>query len=231
MPNGARRWVFTTNNPVDEDAPQLEDDFRYIVWQAERGEEGTMHLQGFFLLKKRKTLTALKKVSWLTHSHLELARGSDAECINYCKKEETRIDGPWELGEVPEEKKKKLAECAKLIREGTKVQQLKEEFDTVRILHTKNLMLFQGQIRAAKVPRWRDVRTLVLWGETGLGKTRFAYENYALEEIYKLTEPEGKLWWDGYDGQPVLLIDDFSGWIKYRYAILLNLYFIAKHFN
>lgn len=44
----ATNWLFTTNDPTEADEPQLGDNFRRIVWQLERGAEGTEHYQGRF---------------------------------------------------------------------------------------------------------------------------------------------------------------------------------------
>lgn len=137
--------------------------------------------------------------------------------------------GPWELGTIQSEGKKKLARVAEQIRAGIHVCDLDEEFDSIRIQHNRNLCVFEGEIRQKKIPKFRQVQTLVLWGETGVGKTRWTYDHFELEDIYKLTEPDGKLWFDGYNGQGVLLIDDFSGWIKYKCVFcVLNLYFFNK---
>lgn len=41
-------------------------------------------------------------------------------------------------------------------------------------------------------------------------------------QVFLLDQPGGNnLWFDGYDGQSVLIIDDFSGWIKYRFLLRL----------
>jgi len=63
----------------------------------------------------------------------------------------------------------------------------------------------------------RDIKVIVLWGDAGSGKTRFVYDNHKIEDIYKLNvNSNGALWFDGYESQSVLLIDDFNGWIQYR---------------
>ncbi len=62
--------------------------------------------------------------------------------------------------------------------------------------------------------------TEVIWGEAGSGKTRMAVENNP--NHYMLSVPQaGNLWWDGYEGEDVLIIDDFYGGIQY--ALLLRI--------
>ncbi len=70
-------------------------DFEYLILGKEVGDEGTHHLQGYCVFKNRKQLSGAKK-HW-PRAHLEIKRGTIAEAINYCKK-----DDDWqEWGNVP----------------------------------------------------------------------------------------------------------------------------------
>jgi len=56
-----------------------------------------------------------------------------------------------------------------------------------------------------------DLKVHVLVGQPGTGKTRFVYDTFP--NCYAF--PIGKdLWADGYMGQPVVLLDDFSGQMR-----------------
>lgn len=104
MVNGAKNYCFTINNPTDGDRLLLEDDVLaaravYCVWQIERGEEGTPHVQGYVSLKVKKTIVQLKE--WLPRAHFECARGNPSQNRSYCTKEDGRIEGPFEFGELP----------------------------------------------------------------------------------------------------------------------------------
>lgn len=55
----------------------------------------------------------------------------------------------------------------------------------------------------------------IYWGESGTGKTRKAIaEN---PDCYILTKPNGNntVWFDGYEGQSCVVLDEFYGWIQY----------------
>lgn len=68
----------------------------------------------------------------------------------------------------------------------------------------------------------RKIKVLVLIGEPGSGKTRGVLEHYGRRNVYKFVDTGvATAWFDGYDGEKVLLLDDFYGGIKYNY--LLNL--------
>lgn len=89
-----RSWVFTHNNPTG-DLP-VWDKIRYVSWQLEKGESGTPHWQGYVELSAPQRLAAMKK--WLPGAHFEQRKGTREEARAYTRKEDTRVDGPWERG-------------------------------------------------------------------------------------------------------------------------------------
>lgn len=61
----------------------------------------------------------------------------------------------------------------------------------------------------------------IFWGPSGSGKTRRAVEENP--GAYILTKPRDKssLWWNGYNGQSTVIIDEFYGWIQYDFLLRL----------
>jgi len=51
----------------------------------------------------------------------------------------------------------------------------------------------------------------VLWGPTGTGKTRDAYIKYWPDEPHYVWKPSNGNWFDGYDGEKKIIIDEFRG--------------------
>lgn len=98
----AKRWVFTLNNPTQDEIEALtswaESNPLYLIIGHEYGvNNGTPHLQGFLILKRKRRLAQLKLVPGLARAHLEVARGSSIQAATYCKK-----DGNFhEFGEPP----------------------------------------------------------------------------------------------------------------------------------
>ena len=92
-------WCFTLNNP-EKNPEFIEGVHQYLVYQLEQGENGTPHLQGTVQFKSKKALKGAK-ATISERAHMEPMRASDPKAsIDYCKKEEGRLDGPWEYGEV-----------------------------------------------------------------------------------------------------------------------------------
>lgn len=95
--NGYRNWVFTQNNPTSNELPPW-DKIKYLVWQRERGAEGTEHLQGYVELQPQQRLSALTK--WLPKTHFEPRKGTAEQARAYCmKQDDTYLAGPWERGD------------------------------------------------------------------------------------------------------------------------------------
>lgn len=63
-------------------------------------------------------------------------------------------------------------------------------------------------------PNDRDVRVLYITGRAGCGKTRAIHESFP-NAFWK---PEGD-WWDGYEGQAVVVLDDYYGDLAYKTAL------------
>jgi len=101
-------WLGTHNNPdVTMVEAYLQKWFTeteavYVNGQLEKGEEGTPHVQFFLNYKKPgKRLAALKKHD--PQAHFEPV-GIDNGASDYCLKEATRLEGPWEFGLKPARK-------------------------------------------------------------------------------------------------------------------------------
>lgn len=99
----ARNWCFTLNNPTDaldfSEFPYCD----YAIWQKEEGENGTPHFQGYLHLKESRNLKWLKAQceGMLKKAHFAVCRGTPEQNIEYCSKEEGRLEGPYEFGTKP----------------------------------------------------------------------------------------------------------------------------------
>ena len=104
-----RNWLFTINNPTEEDDPK-EWPTQYVTYQLEKGDEGTPHYQGYVEMSSVCRLAAMKKLN--PRAHWEPRFGTQDEAIAYCTKEDTRVDGPWEQGEKKQQGKRSDLEAA-----------------------------------------------------------------------------------------------------------------------
>lgn len=206
-------WLFTYNNPThtpDEIIELFTGHVDYLVFQLEVGENGTPHYQGYMELTTRKRLSTVRRI---LQAHYSIRRGTRRQAREYCMKEDTRTEGPWEHGEwnpVGEDdvrgQRNDLIGYKDAIRSGKRKRELIDEYTAevakyprfyVEVLSTVERSVRIGLIVELHV------------GDTGTGKTRQAFERFP--DLYKLPISNGTLWFDGYDRHDVILIDDFSG--------------------
>lgn len=207
MANG-KNWVFTTNNPVPENSPdqaKWKALVQYCTWQVEKGEAGVLHIQGYAQFKAKIRLTALKKLE--SRAHWEPRRGSHEQARDYCRKEDTRVYGPFTYGEeVKQGQRTDLESMAQLMLELPETD--------VSLVSTATYVRYYKGLRAFKTlhskPRTHKTLVEIWYGPAGTGKTMQALERFP--DAYWKTKGE---WWDDYDGQATVIIDEFYGWIPF----------------
>lgn len=62
----------------------------------------------------------------------------------------------------------------------------------------------------------------IIWGPTGTGKSEAAH--HAGPEAFILPQGNtagGAVWWDGYDGEHTVIIDEFYGWLRLSFLLVL----------
>lgn len=224
MPGGFRNWCFTLNNPTQEERSffsnfQLGDYFVYLIYQEEKGENGTIHFQGYVECREKRALNWLQ-IHLNNRAHFEPRKGTQEEAIAYCKKEETRVDGgqSGEFGQpkpqgrpagTTEERRAAAVDTLKKLRKGEiRPRDVDEE-----------ILLFPGYPAAEKralsaigkgPDRSDGFRIFVVNGPTGVGKS-FAF--------HKICNGNYTGWRDGWftDAQNMhefLFLDEFVGGCK-----------------
>lgn len=201
-----RNFVFTINNP--EHAPVFEDWMDYLVYQGEMGEEGTFHFQGYCEIAGKQQLSLRQLKEWEPTAHIEKRRGTAKQAIAYCKKDDTRIEGPFEFGEPKEQgSRNDKLEIYAMVQTGASQRQIAEAMPAAYMGNYKAVDRLISMHKPAAKPR--QVR--LLYGEPGTGKTRYVLEHHP--DAYVIPVTSGQLWFDGYDNHDVALIDDFNGQI------------------
>lgn len=215
-----RNYCFTINNYDESQIENLEKiDCEYIIYGKEIAPStGTPHLQGFIKFKNAKSFNAVKKL--IPKAHIEITVGTPEQNIEYCSKggnfEERGTRPKAEPG-----KRNDLAKIKKSISQNKRIKYCLE----------KNIIKnYQGLKYAETLQKYyekpRDWKTEVSWyyGATGTGKSFTAYE-----DLLKITDADniyhsmdtGK-WWDGYDGQEYVIIDDMrKDFLKFHQLLRL----------
>jgi hypothetical protein len=232
-----RNVCFTVNNPTIDDLNQLRavnSRVKYMVCGLEVGESGTPHIQGYVELTSPMSFEAVKKSIVPSRAHIEERKGSARQAAGYCKKgvhssTDSNIDystfafrpmtscdeeGDWEGFEYgslsAQGKRTDLTPATEMISHGSTLQSVAMTHPDVYVRYNRGLR----DLRSTYLfPRNLDQAptVLVLWGETGTGKTRDALTKYSPEITPYVFRPSNGNWWDGYDGQMKVILEEFRG--------------------
>lgn len=198
------------------------DNIRCAVWQMELSPETSrLHLQGYVEFTRSVRMVTIKRILGET-VHLEGRKGSRQQAIEYCRKTDTRFAGPWEYGsldDVQPGRRNDLHLLAEAIRDGASRRKVVEDFGHLYIRYSRGVENLLGVRAQYQVPEWRELTVVVYHGKAGTGKTRRAVE--ASPGDYFILQSGERVWFDGYEGEGTLIIDDFYGWIKY--GLLLSM--------
>lgn len=200
-----------TEWPLDE--PAFHWPCSYLVAQLERcPDTGKLHWQGFMVAEKALTLVGMKR-DFDNAAHWEPRMGTVQQAIDYCKKPESRVlrgcpHTEIEYGVPPEELQKgrrtDLEQLAQRIVEGASMRTVAEANPAEYIRYFKGMQALQA---VTLKPRSNPPEVTIIWGPPGCGKTRAVFDEYP-EAYFK---DDSTKWWDGYQGQDVVLIDEFTG--------------------
>lgn len=208
--NGARysRICFTINNWTQQEYDDLlKNSWKWMVVGKEIGENQVPHLQGAAVLGKQMALTTIKKLPGMARAHIEPMMGTPEDSLVYCSKQDAAA---YTAGSMPKEgKRREMDEAATALLNGATMRQMAEEHTSVTIKYSKGLMVTRSLL--AK-PRTQPPKVVWIYGPTGVGKTRLCRE--FADKFYEgdIWMSSGDLhWFDGYDGQRVVVLDDFRG--------------------
>ncbi|QBL97863.1 replication-associated protein [Wastewater CRESS DNA virus 2] len=207
-----RNWVFTINNPESQINVDLEQEptVKYAVWQLEMGKEGTLHYQGYVEFTKMTTIDQVKSMGEeFARAHLEPRKGSREQARDYCMKEDSRVEGPWEHGDFKaggQGARTDIIGLKKQIDEGKGLTEIWDSHPMEFLKYHKGIekIMFEKQVFRDWMP---DVYVVI--GRTGAGKSSWCHQQAPLAHVKQRSK-----WWDGYDGQEDVILDDFYGWIQ-----------------
>ncbi|AJC52525.1 replication-associated protein [Bromus-associated circular DNA virus 2] len=120
MPS-AVRWVNVCFTSFSEEPPTKGDKISYLIYQRERGNDTHReHWQGYAeSINPKGWCIRTWQCELSSHNaHIECRKGTQSQAIEYCRKEETRLSGPFEFGEAKASKKRKGDDTDNVYREA-----------------------------------------------------------------------------------------------------------------
>ncbi|GAC77769.1 replication protein [uncultured marine virus] len=180
-----------------------------------------LHFQGYIHFKNAKTLKATRRWFGLDRISLFIAKGNDIQNEEYCSKENKVL----EVGKpIKQGKRNDITRAIEIINSTGKMSEVLNEVHNYQACRHAELYLKYCD----KNPIRHDLQVINYWGETNQGKTYKVYDEN--EEVYR---PINYKWWDGYDGQEVVILDDIrKDFCKFHELLnLLDIYPLRVEFK
>lgn len=194
----SRNWCYTLNNYTDEDIKKCQEiQCRYHTYGMEIGEKGTPHLQGYIVFKDSKGLVGVQR--FLGNAHWETAKGNHKQASDYCKKDRNY----WEFGELPAQGKRTDIHNAVSTLNKHGIKRVALDHPHIFVKYSRGLRDYQ--LVTSEPYTHPTVRGIWIYGPPGTGKSHAA--RHFDPDLY--IKPQNK-WWDGYDKQATVLLDDLD---------------------
>lgn len=144
----------------------------------------------------------------------------------YCMKEDTRIEGPFELGEFVEgnmTQEVRLLQALQrkepvnwsFLEEHASVMARRFSWARAVIENGPNCVVPHYNTPSGEESSRPPPEVWYVYGDTGIGKTRWVYQREP--EVYEIPEANSNAqWYDGYAGREAVLFDEFVGQVPVR---------------
>lgn len=180
---------------------------RYAIGKEICPTTGRVHLHCYLELTKKRRFSALGK---LFNCHIESIKNHPKsgkpmyrEAWDYCLKDGEYIT----KGEPPavtdnEEKENKFAVCIQLALKG-ELSKIRDQYPSMYVCHLSKWQKIASEGQSKDdLP---DRKCIWIWGESGVGKSRWVFEHYP--KAYR--KNAGEIWFERYNGEDVICIEDF----------------------
>lgn len=219
-----RCWVGTWNNPSMTDEQFLEhfkklyndEILQYAIFQRELGEVSKIQHYQFFLNFKNPQYFSKLKSTYVPHgAHFKPMISTARRCQAYCSKVETRISGPYEIGDFVEERQRSdLAKAIQLIDEGVSFEVISKIFPTQSLQYSRQLKDREQMVALQQEENnFRKLDVTYIYGPAGSGKTRFVLDKYGMANVYRVKFYDQRAF-DAYRGQKIIFFDEFRSQFK-----------------
>jgi hypothetical protein len=206
-------WVFTLNNYTDADVLIVQGiEAQGIKVGKEVGANGTPHLQGaiYWANKDKKRLAGMRKL--LPRAWFAVMKGSWAQ-QDYCLKEGDVVKAEGTGAKQGE--REDLITCREKLRIGATNRDLVEDDDCIgtfarfpKFVDTVRKMYAPPVVALKEADGHSKRMGLWVWSrESDLGKTT-RMELRAEEQGIPIWEKPSNKWWNGYEGERYIFIDD-----------------------
>lgn len=214
------RFCFTLNNYTALEYEWLKAfDCKWMIIGKEVGKNGTPHLQGAVVLNTRRQFSTLKKTIGFARAHMEEMKGTVQDSIKYCTKEDKDA---FQKGSVEPGKRNDIHSALQKLKDAPSMADLVLKDDDFAVTYIKYPIgltnyrnMFEGHREGPPVVFW-------IYGDTGTGKTKSSVEWTERRGLEYWMSLGSLQWFNGYNGEPVAILDDFrTGHCKFSFLLRL----------
>lgn len=224
----SRAWAITwwDDQPIVFNPDQM----RYLLQAPEIcPDSGKHHYQSYVVWNNDKTLSAsLKNLKpFVIHPRLTSCLGSFQENLDYIRgpygpklingiSKEKPFNPKWtEYGDKPSQGARGDLKLLKdqIVSGESSVNKIVIERPDMYHQYGRTLHKIEDLVQR-KTWRTEMTKGLWIWGPTATGKSHTAFEGYSEETHYLYEDDKG--WWDAYEGQETVIMNDFRGDIAFN---------------
>lgn len=230
-----------------ENLPEL---VRYVVWGFEIGPEcGTPHLQGYIELTDSVRYSKIKsEYPGLKRARFDKRKGTRDQARYYCMKgdqtdgewwtlhatthEPLRWSGPtfglnakweeygeWEAG--GQGSRNDIKPVIERLKKGDRLSDVAMDNPLIYCKYRNGLKDIAMWVERENTWRFRKMNVHVIWGSAGVGKSKAFFDYTKKRNCCIATLDSNEFPIQLYDGEPTLIIDEFSGQVKH--SLLLRI--------
>ena len=224
----------------DSIVEKLESFASVLYWCMcdEVGTEGTYHTHVFVVFQTPRLHTVLENA--FPGAHRENVKGTSQQNRDYVLKDgdkyNKQLDGSYEYtdssgklhkgtnysdtfmewGELPHERQGKSKDAEIILG---MLQDGATDYEILTAVpgamnHLEDVARSRSVLRDKEfAEKWRDLEVTYIFGLTGSGKTRSVMDKYGYTNCYRVTDYKHPF--DTYDGQDVLIFEEFRGGLKH----------------
>lgn len=201
----SKNWCFTDYALRDwKSFYEKHDWVRYIAYGEEIcPDTKRVHYQGWIQLNTKKTMKGFLKFTG--PMHVEACKGNEYHQEDYCSK-----DGIFHTyGEfIKQGDRLDIYAYVDKMKKGEHIMEIALDEPELYCRYRNGLRDIYNYINQKERKNFnKETEVTYIYGETDKGKTRYVKDNYP--DSFKIEGSQLK-WFDGYDGQDVLHIDEYD---------------------
>lgn len=228
----SNKYQLTINNPVDHGFNHdkiheiLRNNFKTLVYYCLADEKGSCYHTHIFIVFSSRVRVSTIHRNFLG-AHIEIAKGSISDNVNYIKKEgkwkndkdkqEKVIEGTFEeFGTKPPDsqgKRTDMSELYQYINDGlsnAEILALNQDYilNVDKIDKVRNILLTNKYKERVRL----NLEVIYISGTTGSGKTRGVFEKDGFINTYRVTDYSHPF--DSYSCEEVIIFDEFRNSLR-----------------